>query len=484
MLALPGMAEAQKRVALVIGNGNYTDVSPLANPPNDARLMAGTLRSLGFEVIEKIDATQKAMKRAVRDFGKLLEAGGDDAVGLFYYAGHGVQVKGTNYMVPVDAQISSEGDVDIETVDANAVLSMMEHSGAGLNFVILDACRNNPFLSSSRSGGRGLAEMDAPTGSFIAYATSPGDVAADGAGANSPYTTALTNAMMQPGVSVERMFRKVRNDVRSVTNNDQTPWESSSLIGGDFFFNPSDTQSVEATTSATTQQNSLTPEMLFWQSIQNSTDASLFEAYIGQYPNGTFVAIAKVKINVFGQSQVAAIDPTSDLSQAMSSRAPITECDRLAAHPFDQSKVGKGVEWNDIQIIPGVRACEEAVKKYPNEPRFRFQLGLINNKAEDFETAMSLFRAAAKDNYAYAQILIGYMYRYGEGVAPNGGEAVRWYRKAAEQGDMTAQYDLGLMYWEGKAVTKSDSQAKRWLRMSADQGNEGAQDTLEQLGWD
>jgi uncharacterized caspase-like protein len=264
IITLPGTAEAQKRVALVIGNGNYSGVSPLANPPNDARLMAGTLRNLGFEVIEKIDATQKAMKRAVRDFGKLLEAGGDDAVGLFYYAGHGVQINGTNYIIPVDAQISSEGDVDIETVDANAVLSMMEHSGAGLNFVILDACRNNPFLSSNRSGGRGLAEMNAPTGSFIAYATSPGDVAADGDGANSPYTTALTSAMLQPGVSVERMFRNVRNDVRSATNDEQTPWESSSLIGGDFYFNQSVSEQIA------TNQTPTSTDMTVWQSIQNS----------------------------------------------------------------------------------------------------------------------------------------------------------------------------------------------------------------------
>lgn len=177
LMTSPDLAQAQKRVALVIGNGAYGSIGALSNPPNDARLMAGTLRELGFEVIEKIDASQKTMKRAVRDFGTLLQNGGDDVVGLFFYAGHGVQVKGANYIIPVDAQIDKEGDVDIEAIDANSVMAMMEHSGAGLNFVILDACRNNPFSRGFRSATRGLAEMGAPTGSFIAYATSPGDVA-------------------------------------------------------------------------------------------------------------------------------------------------------------------------------------------------------------------------------------------------------------------------------------------------------------------
>ncbi len=476
IITLPGVAQAQKRVALVIGNGNYTGVSPLANPPNDARLMAGTLRSLGFEVIEKIDASQKSMKRAVRAFGDLLEAGGDDAVGLFYYAGHGVQVKGANYIIPVDAQIIKEGDVSIESIDANDVLSMMEHSGAGLNFVILDACRNNPFLSSNRSGSRGLAEMNAPTGSFIAYATSPGDVAADGDGVNSPYTTALSNAMLEPGIAVERMFRKVRNNVRSATNNDQTPWESSSLIGEDFFFNPAGAQATK--TPAVTQQNNLTPETIFWQSIQGSADASLFEAYLSQYPNGTFNAIAKIKMKILNRSQVAAIDPTQDANQSVSGRAPITDCDRLAAHPYDPDKVGLGVKWNNLVAGTAIRACEQALKQYPDEMRFVYQLGRSNNKDGNYNRTLTYLREAAAGNYVTAFSAIGVMYDNGEGVAENDAEAIRWYRKGAEQGYARAQYLLGTMYENGEGVTENDTEATGWYRKAAEQGYARAQHYL------
>jgi formylglycine-generating enzyme required for sulfatase activity len=228
-------AFAEKRVALVIGNSAY-QFAPLPNPKNDAVLMTQTLQGLGFDVITAIDASQKAMKKAVRKFGKKLDAAGKEGVGLFFYAGHGVQVKGANYLIPTNAQIETEGDVDIEAINAQSILSMMEFSGARLSFVIMDACRNNPFKRSFRSGARGLAKMEAPTGSLVAYATAPGDVASDGTGNNSPYTTALARMMTKPGLSVERMFREVRNSVRGETNNKQTPWESSSLVGGDFFF--------------------------------------------------------------------------------------------------------------------------------------------------------------------------------------------------------------------------------------------------------
>ena len=226
-----------KRVALVIGNSRYR-MAPLANPANDARLIAATLRSVGFDVLEHLDADQKQMKRAVNAFGDKLEAAGRDAVGLFYYAGHGVQVGGRNYLLPLGSDIQREKDVDVEGVAADSVLGAMAFAGNRLNFMVLDACRNNPFKRSFRSAVRGLARMDAPRGTLIAYATGPGDVAADGSGDNSPYSESLARALVEKGVSVERMFRQVRNAVMQNTNNKQVPWEASSLTGGDFFFNP------------------------------------------------------------------------------------------------------------------------------------------------------------------------------------------------------------------------------------------------------
>ena len=174
-------ATSSKRIALVIGNGAYTKAPPLKNPPNDARDMAATLRTLGFDVTSGINTNQRDMKRLIREFGQKLKTGGS---GLFYYAGHGVQSKGRNYLIPIDADIQSEAEVEDAGVDASLVLNYMDDAQNGLNIVILDACRNNPFSRSFRSASTGLAQVDAPTGTLIAYATAPGRVASDGTGQN------------------------------------------------------------------------------------------------------------------------------------------------------------------------------------------------------------------------------------------------------------------------------------------------------------
>ena len=226
-------ANSKRRVALVIGNGDYA-TSPLRNPANDARAMAGALRGLGFEVILGTDMDQGQMKRAIIRFGRQLEKGG---VGLFYYAGHGVQVDGRNYLVPVGSRIKYEEEVEVEAVDANYVLARMAAARNHLNIVILDACRDNPFARSFRTSGKGLAQMTAPRGTFIAYATGPGSVAADGSGSHSYYTQALLKQMRQPGRSLEKVFKRVRAEVLTATNGVQVPWESSSVVG-DFYFSP------------------------------------------------------------------------------------------------------------------------------------------------------------------------------------------------------------------------------------------------------
>ena len=287
-------AFAEKRIALVIGNSSYK-VAPLPNPKNDAKLIAQTLRKIGFEVLETLDASQKLMKKAIRTFSRKIREAGDDGVGLFYYAGHGVQVSGRNYLIPVDAEIEGEGDVDLESIDADAVLAAMEHSGARMNFVILDACRNNPFKRGFRSGTRGLARMNAPTGSLIAYSTSSGNVAADGKGKNSPYTEALAKGILS-GQAVERMFRQVRNEVRVNTRQKQTPWESSSLVGDDFYFNLDKRRELEEANQNALKVNEINQETVFWESISGSTNEAMFRSYLEQYPNGRYASLAHVKI--------------------------------------------------------------------------------------------------------------------------------------------------------------------------------------------
>lgn len=225
-------AATEQKIALVIGNSAYPTAA-LRNPVNDAKAMATKLGALGFEVILRLDASQRDMTRAVSQFGQKLRGG---SVGLFYFAGHGMQVRGKNFLIPIDAEIENEASTRSEAVDVDQVLEQL--GSARLSMVILDACRNNPFERRFRSSGSGgLAQIDAPTGTLLAYATAPGKVAYDGTGANGLYTTELLKALDTPGLKVEDVFKQVRINVLKASDNQQIPWESSSLTG-EFFFRP------------------------------------------------------------------------------------------------------------------------------------------------------------------------------------------------------------------------------------------------------
>ena len=278
-----GSAMAEPRLALVVGNGKYgQEIGSLVNPPNDANLMAERLSSLGFQVTKLVNGDQKAMKRAISEFGQKLSAAGPTAVGLFFYAGHGVQVDGVNYLIPTNAAIATEADVDMEAISADAVLKQMEYAGVGVNIVLLDACRNNPLARSMRSSTRGLARMDAPTGTFIGYSTGPGDVAADGEGKNSPYTAAIAEELGKPGIAIEEAFRNVRVRVMGKTEATQVPWDSSSLTGA-FYFQPG----VAAKTAASNAEEA------FWEDVKGSTDPSEFDAYLARFPDGAHADLAR-----------------------------------------------------------------------------------------------------------------------------------------------------------------------------------------------
>src|SRR4051794_7190342 len=236
-LTLAAPAAAEKRVALVIGNSAYQNVTRLDNPRNDAALMAETLAALGFTLIggrAQLDLDKSAMDIAVQNFGRQIQ-GAD--VALFYYAGHGVQVNGANYLVPVGANPTREADVDFQMVDVNLVLRQMQGSGTRLNMVILDACRNNPFGARGlRSADGGLAQMRAPEGTLISYATQPGSVAMDGSDGHSPYTKALAVTVKLPGLDLFQTFNQVGLAVKRETGGSQQPWVSSSPIDGNFYF--------------------------------------------------------------------------------------------------------------------------------------------------------------------------------------------------------------------------------------------------------
>ena len=293
--AVASPAEAARRLALVIGNGDYT-VGPLDNPTNDASLMASTLEATGFEVTLLQDLGYRDLQRAVVRFGRDLAAAGEDTVGLVYYAGHAVQASGENYLIPTDADIQDELDLDIQSLQVSILMKSLERAGNRLNLVVLDACRNNPFKAMSRSGTRGLAKVDAPKGTLLAYSTSPGAVATDGSGRNSPYTKALARMIREPGVPVEQVFKKVRIAVMEATGNQQVPWESSSLTGEFVFQDRAPQPAAPAPAAAAPQADPRAAEIALWTSIATSEDPTLFESYLAAYPSGVFAALAQQRI--------------------------------------------------------------------------------------------------------------------------------------------------------------------------------------------
>ncbi len=268
------------RTALVIGNATYAD-APLANPVHDAEDMAAALKKSGFKVDLYLNSNQRQMERAIQDLGDRLRQGG---VGLFYFAGHGIQVRGINYLIPVNANIKTEADVRYEAVDAGRALSQMQEAGNRLNMVFLDACRNNPYARSFRSADTGLAAMDAPSGSLVSFATAPGNVAADGKGRNGIYTKHLLRQMKVKDLELGRMMKHVRRGVQADTGKQQMPFELSSLIGDFYFSGGSDAD--DTTTAATAIVASVDSGAdAMWLAVQNTNEPEELRLFRAEYPD-------------------------------------------------------------------------------------------------------------------------------------------------------------------------------------------------------
>lgn len=323
---------SETRVALVIGNSAYKS-SPLKNPANDATDIAKELQYLGFRVILRRDASQRDMKQAVREFSSELKRA---QVGLFYFAGHGIQVKGGNYLVPVGVDIENEADAEDMSVDANYVLRTMEEAQVKVSIIILDACRNNPFARSFRSASRGLAQMSAATGSLIAFATAPGSVAADGTGRNGLYTQYLLESLRQPNTDILKVFQRVRANVVKDTGGKQTPWESTSLVG-DFYFRPGDSVQVASLKpEAVKIQSAEEVEQEFWSQIKDSKDAEDFEAYLKRYPQGRYEALASAALKRLKRQPSNSVKPstTAEVFQDCS------DCPEMVAIPAGSFEMG------------------------------------------------------------------------------------------------------------------------------------------------
>jgi tetratricopeptide (TPR) repeat protein len=421
------LAHAEKRVALVVGNSAYQNAVKLDNPANDAKLMSDTLLSLGFSAVgggARLDLDKAGFAAALRDFSQEL-TGAD--IALFYFAGHGVEVRGLNYLVPVDANPKEEADILADMTSLAGILDQMEKSGARVNLALLDACRTNPFrihLSTS-----GLAQMQAPPGTLISFATQPRSVSLDGDGGHSPYTRALAETMTHPGYGLFKTFNEVGLAVQKATQGAQLPWVSSSPISGNFYFagKPAPTQVSLPASDAPIQPAKMTP------------------------------------------------------SDASSRSELVTSCDWLAAMPFDTGKPQEvpGVESDKIDVRSASAACADAMQRYPDVARFVYEAGRVAYAKGDYAEARRLLLKADEGGYRLAASSIGLLYAKGRGVNKDLAEAFRQFKKSADAGEPVAMSNLGLVYQNGEGVAKDCSEA---LRLYQAAGKAGLAPVIYEMG--
>ncbi|MEP7260085.1 MAG: caspase family protein [Usitatibacter sp.] len=365
-------AWAVERVALLIGNNNYA-ATPLRNATNDARDLSEALKGLGFKVIVRENASRKDMIEAIREFGTALEGA---QTALFFYAGHAMQFKDRNYLIPIDAAMGSEEDVTFFSVEIGQIFDRMDRARTRFNFLILDACRDNPFAASFKTTSQGLAQMSSPSGTLIAYATAPGSVAADGYGRNGIYTKHLLQNINVPDLPVEIMFKRVREGVERETRRLQTPWDSSSLKG-DFAFNSSNARAPAGqVASGPSADVTLQIEREFWISVRESNRPEDIRAYLDKYPAGNFSSLARNKLDALVRpTRVAAVDTpatrSADEASAVRSPAPQPPPEPAAATPANNPNVALAAAPDATSRAPAksaVVAPAPPAEKSPEKP--------------------------------------------------------------------------------------------------------------------
>ncbi|MBR0716010.1 caspase family protein [Bradyrhizobium liaoningense] len=372
MAATVDAANADRRVAFVVGNGAYKNVAQLPNPPIDAKAMAATLRNVGFEVIEGSNLTRDQMTEKLLDFGR--KAQGTD-VAVFYYAGHGIAVGGTNYLLPVDADIKTEMDVKLGAA-INIDLTLDQTMGdAKVKLVFLDACRDNPFAAKIKSNsatrsvnvGSGLAEMKSGEGTLIAFATGPGQTALDGQeGNNSPFTRALIDNITKPGIEIQQAMTSVRAQVNEETHKGQLPWGHTNLIGA-VYLNPAQgTQVANAAPTATAApvaSGGSEAELEFWRSVKESNKAEELNAYISAYPNGQFKSLALARLAAIKSG------PSTTTRTLNAGVDPATFTDEASQVTEDQIGLDKGKRRDVQRRLTGLGFDTKLTGEFTDETR-------------------------------------------------------------------------------------------------------------------
>ena len=456
-----------RQVALVVGNSTYAHIGRLPNPENDAVDLAAALRRIGFEVTTELDADRVELTEALRAFTRR-SAGAD--VSLVFYAGHGLEMDGINYLVPVDARLERDVDVRYETVTLDDLL--VSTVGARLRLVILDACRNNPL---ARSMQRTVASRSVSGGSFgqlnedllgdetlVAYAAAAGTTAADGTGRNSPYTSALLAHLDEP-LEILTLFRRVRARVLEATNGEQRPHEYQSLLREHYLSGAPAVEPVTVEAAA--------PDVA-------DVDVAELDVADLQVLAERGVAGAQAEL---GERFEAGRGVARDYGEAVTWYRRAAE----QGHAHGQSGLGamygtgRGVSEDDAEAVRWYRRAAEqglAVAQFHLAAHYAAGIGVPRSDAE----AVRWYRLAADQGNLEAQHNLGRMYREGRGLQRDLATAVRWIRRATEQGEMYAQSTLGEMYRDGIGVSQDDEEAVRWFRRSAEQGLSFGQ---AHLGW-
>jgi uncharacterized protein len=484
-------ALADKRVALVIGNSNYQNVPRLPNPSADANAIAQMFKDAGFEFVDlQIDVGDLEFKRALRRFADA--ANGSDTA-IVFFAGHGMELQGTNYMIPIDAKLADERDAPDEAIALDRIIEAVD-GAKRLRLIIVDACRDNPFSVTmkrhvaTRNASRGLARVEPQASdTLIAYAARAGSTAEDGYGEHSPLTTALLHNLTVPGLDIRLAFGRIRDEVFKITDNRQEPFVYGSLGGGIISLVP---QPSQPSAPNPTAGSSAGPPPSIGPSAALAPGTSPEQPGKREQPVGP-----------------AALRP--DL---------VTDCDRLAAHPSDKQRPPDvaGVFEYEVDIVAALRACSEAIRQYPDVARFVFEAGRIAHAQKDYAEALRYFEKAtgmgskiaitetgigylngesvARD-YARARqlfeeadakgdflavALMGLLYQNGWGVAQDYARARELYERAADAGDILAMNNLGIVYEIGLGVPKDYTQAHRWFEKAAAADNPEA---VYNLGW-
>ena len=496
-----GREAGGRRVALVIGNDSYPEM-PLRNARNDMSALSAALKDVGFLVTQVADADRKALARAIDEFVQAVRPG-DTA--LFYYSGHGIQLEGQNYLVPVDFAAKDAIDAQYDGYAVDRLVGRLSAAGVDLAMVILDACRNNPFRGVRASGG-GWAAMQAGRGVYLAFATAPGTVASDNpSGANGLFTTHLLSALREPGLTLHEVFDQVMRAVQAASGGRQQPWvQSSAAAAGSFRFRPSSDRLATPPAPSATVTVVPEPEVVAWQAVAGTNNVAALEQFVAAFPNSQYAAAARIKIAAM-RDPTAAPQPvaptgatrrasTSDVSaraQAADDRGDYVEAFRYyrqAAEAGDTAAMtrvgwmyssGRGVPEDQGQAMAWYRKAADK-----HEATGMYNVGVMyalgRSVPRDDGQAVSWYRKGAEAGSDNAMHALGFMYQDGLGVRQDDRQALAWYRKASDAGNRDAMFSLARMYEDGRGVPQDGNQAVYWYRKAADAGNASA---LANLGW-